>query len=76
MSKDIKINMIGQIIKGDDLGRYIKIVDDIKNTGGYLILTSNEINFNDGYDDWVFDKKCLVKYFEESNWDIKWILTS
>jgi len=70
----IQIGVVGKIISGDEKGRYVKIIDDDKNTGGYLILTSTYPNFSDGYDNWVQDHETLVRFFEESRWIVDWKL--
>jgi hypothetical protein len=69
----IKIGTTGRIRKGDDVGSFVKILDDASNTGGYLIIISADKNFNEGYDDWVENKASLEKYFLESNWEIDWM---
>ena len=45
----ILIGVIGKIVSGDEAGNYIKILDDAENSGGFLILTSENISFNMGY---------------------------
>lgn len=69
---NIRIEKTGQIIRGDDAGSYVKIIDDRNNTGGYLVLVSNSPEFSDGYDDWVESVDALKEYFQESKWDIQW----
>lgn len=66
-------NKIGKIIAGDEMGGFIKIINDIENTGGYYILFSENIDFVCVYDSWVENQEDLNKYFEESKWIIKWI---
>lgn len=70
----MKIGMKGKIIEGDYKGWYVLVQDDNDNTGGYLILLSDNINFKggQGYDDWVDSEQSLKRYFEESKWIIEW----
>lgn len=71
----IEIGKVGLIESGDDVGDQIKVIDDSKNTGGFLILTSRDFNDPacDVFDDWVVNKEALHGYFKESNWVIKWL---
>lgn len=70
---NIQINRLGKILQGDEKGYYIKIVDDLENTGGFLILTSPDLDMKKGFDNWVNDKESLKGYFMESNWIIEWL---
>jgi hypothetical protein len=71
----IKTNVVGRILEGDNRGWYIKIQEDFENSGGYLILVSDDQNFlsDKGFDYWVEKYDNLIGFFEESNWKIEWI---
>jgi hypothetical protein len=73
---DIRIGRTGTIVGGDlrGRGRFVKIEDDSKNTGGFLILTSEDREFRGGhvFDDWVENKADLEGYFRESGWLVEW----
>jgi hypothetical protein len=73
MNSDIRIGEIGRIKRGDELGKYVKILDDSQSTGGYLILTSSNADFISGFDNWVENFDILKKYFEESGWEVEWM---
>ncbi len=70
---DIPIGKIGKILAGKELGRYVKIVDDEADTGGYLILTWNNPDTGEGFDDWVENRANLVSYIRECGWLIEWL---
>lgn len=70
---EIQVGKVGKILAGDDVGRYIKVVDDSDSTGGFLILTSDDPDFERGYDNWVEDRTALLRYFQESGWQVEWL---
>lgn len=69
---DIQIGMVGEIVAGDDIGSFIKIIDDKDNTGGFIILISDSYSFHNGHDSWVENAEALQLYFYESKWLIDW----
>ena len=72
---EIKLNTLGVILNGvNPEEKFIKIIDDQENTGGFLILLSSNDKFSsfDSYDDWVENLEILKEYLQESNWIIKW----
>lgn len=69
---DIKINVVGKVIKGDGVGSFIKILDDSESTGGVIILFSEDDTFSQVFDGWVEDYKSLVAFFAETDWVIEW----
>lgn len=72
---EIKFNILGIILNGaNPEEKFIKIIDDQENTGGFLILLSSNDKFLpfNNYDDWVENLEILKEYLQESNWIIKW----
>ncbi len=69
---EIKIDTIGKITSGDECGWYVKVLDDSENTGGFIVLTSERIDFSNAFDSWVESLDALQSYFEESQWTVKW----
>jgi len=67
-----QLNKTGRIIAGDDKDYYVRIICDKENTGGYLILTSPNLDLSSGFDNWVETEEALQKYIEESKWEIDW----
>ncbi|WP_143273366.1 hypothetical protein [Azospirillum palustre] len=70
---DIRIDQVGRIVKGEGVGRYIKIIDDFKSTGGFLILDDEDQSMSQCFDSWVENSTDLKQFFEESGWEIEWI---
>lgn len=73
---DIRINTLGRIIAGEDLGQYLKIIDDSENTGGFIILTSTNTEFSSCFDSWVANQSDLETFINESGWKIQWMMDS
>lgn len=68
----MKINKIGKIQDGEMQGWYIKLIDDTENTGGYLLLQSEQEDFKgNGYDDWFIDLE-EARHYIESKFLIEW----
>jgi hypothetical protein len=67
---NIEFDRIGIIVEGERKGWYIKIDNDSKNTGGFLIIynSSPDMSSNSGYDDWAENEECLKKFFLENSW--------
>ena len=70
---EVRIGQVGRIIAGDEAGKYVKVVDDKENTGGYLILTANTPDMRVGFDNWVENKESLSDYFVEAGWSVEWL---
>ena len=69
------IGKIGKIVSGEETSRFVKVVDDSGSTGGFLILTAEDLEFRNGFDAWVLDEAALTRYFQESGWLIEWLNT-
>lgn len=70
---EIKIGIVGEIVAGEETGSFIKVVDETKKSGGFLILTSSSFDMTDGFDNWVENEKSLGQCFTESGWVIRWL---
>ena len=71
---DIRIGVTGLITAGDNAGWQVGIEDDMRNTGGFLVLLSPDFQSSpEGADDWVESESALSSYFEESSWVVKWL---
>jgi hypothetical protein len=69
----ILLDSIGRITAGEEIGRFVRIVDDSENTGGYLIVTSTDREGEiEAFDNWVESTVDVEKYIEESGWEIAW----
>ena len=63
----MNINKVGKIKNGEMQGWYIKLLDDTENTGGYLIIQSEQEDFQgDGYDDWFISLEEAIQYIENN----------
>ncbi len=69
-----KIGKLGRIKRGPHAGFFIRIDDDSKSTGGFLILIWQDAPKAEGYDDWVENLDGLERYLKrrESEWGIEW----
>jgi hypothetical protein len=71
--REIRIGVFGLILSGEETGRYLRVVDDAENTGGFLILTSaDRAGATDVHDAWVESIVDVDLYLDESAWEIEW----
>ena len=70
---DINIGKVGKIVAGQEMGCYVKVIDDAANTGGFLILSATAPDMQNGFDSWVENGEMLQRYFEEAGWMIEWL---
>lgn len=72
MSLMNKIGKKGRIRSGQYAGFFVRVDDDAKSTGGYLILIWKD-NPSVGYDYWVQTVADLEPFIREAGWDIEWL---
>jgi hypothetical protein len=72
MSVTDKIGKKGRIKNGTHAGFFVRIQDDLQNTGGYLVLIWRETP-SVGYDNWVKNLTDLDPFLCESGWNIEWL---
>jgi hypothetical protein len=69
---EIKVGEVGRIVAGQELGHFVKVIDDGANTGGFLILTAAAADMTGGFDCWVESKEMLQRFFHEAGWIVEW----
>lgn len=70
----IKVGVIGRILVGDDAGRFVEVSDDTSSSGGFLILTYDNVDRSgDAYDSWLTSFPDVESYFQESRWVVEWL---
>ncbi len=58
---------------GQEAGRIVEVIDDFKNSGGFLIFTYADVNRSpEVFDSWVETITDVDQYFDESGWKIEW----
>jgi hypothetical protein len=72
--KEIRIGELGKILTGSEAGRFVEVVDDAENTGGFLIVTyADAERAPDVYDAWVGSVVDVELYFEDAGWEVQWL---
>ena len=66
-------NKLGKILEGDNVGWYVRIINDFENTGGFIILEFKDLDEKEGFDTWLESEKDIEGYIYESEWKIEWI---
>ena len=74
LMRDLRIGSLGLIVSGREEGRWVEVVDDHNESGGYLILTFADAHRSpDAFDAWVESILDVELYFDECGWDIRWL---
>jgi hypothetical protein len=68
----IPLETIGKILAGEDQGKFVKVMPDREQSGGFFILTSEHLSFKSAFDNWVKDEADLNGFFLESRWLVEW----
>jgi hypothetical protein len=42
--RDLRLSTLGRITSGDARGRVVEVIDDARNTGGFLIFTYADVD--------------------------------
>lgn len=69
----IPLNTVGKVISGDNKIRFVKVVFDIEDTGGYYIFMYEDESQIKGFDSWVLNSQELEDYFRLSGWEVEWL---
>ncbi len=73
MTEVIPLGVIGRILRGDERGRFVEVVDDGPRTGGFLIFTYADADRSpEVFDAWVKTLDAVESYFRESGWSVEW----
>ena len=71
--RDIPFGTLGQIKSGEGVGRYVEVLDDAENTGGFLICTYADADRSpEAFDDWMESIADVEAFFDESGWIVEW----
>ncbi|WP_051640412.1 hypothetical protein [Cellulomonas sp. URHE0023] len=72
--RDLRVGVLGRIAAGDDAGRFVEVTDDTSSSGGFLILTFDNVDRSgNAYDSWVESIVDVDLYFAESGWEVEWL---
>jgi hypothetical protein len=74
MMRDLRIGSLGLIVTGREEGRWVEVIDDHEDSGGYLVLTYSDSDRSpDVFDAWVESIIDVDRYFDECEWEIRWL---
>ncbi len=72
--RDLRVGVLGRIVAGDDARRFVEVTDDTNSSGGFLILTFDNVDRSgNAYDSWVESIVDVELYFAESGWEVEWL---
>ena len=72
--RDLRIGILGFIKSGEEAGRFVEVIDDAGNSGGFLIVTyKDEARSPEIFDSWVESITDVDLFFDENGWEIEWL---
>lgn len=69
---NIKYNILGLILEGNNSGWYVKFIDDREDTGGFYIYEFKDLKGDEGFDTWLETENDVQGFIRESEWKIEW----
>jgi hypothetical protein len=71
---EFQCGVVGLIVEGSEVGRWVEVLDDQASTGGYLVLTFSDPHRSPPiFDAWVESIVDVQRYFVECGWTIRWV---
>ncbi len=72
--RDIRTKTLGEIMAGEDTGRFIEVLDDSHVSGGFLILIFDNVDRSgEAHDHWVESIVDVEMFFDELGWVVRWL---
>lgn len=72
--REIRVGEIGEIVQGDEVGRFVEVIDDAAHTGGFLIMTYADENRSPAvFDVWAESMIEVENQFEHNRWKVIWL---
>jgi hypothetical protein len=71
---EFQCGVVGLIVEGSEVGRWVEVLDDQASTGGYLVVTFSDSHRSPPiFDAWVESIVDVQRYFVECGWTIRWV---
>jgi hypothetical protein len=70
---DLRIGELGFIAGGQEAGRWVEVVDDQAESGGYFIFTYGDCERSgEVFDTWVESLLDVERQFDFWGWEVRW----
>jgi len=71
--RDLRVGTLGKITAGVGAGRVVEVVDDARNTGGFLVFTYADFDRSpEVFDSWLPSIVDVELFFDDNGWEIDW----